>query len=1086
MLRALVSVNTPNRWVGSGRTVFDNKGNPVKQYEPYFSTTFEYEYEEKLVKWGVTPLMRYDPLGRLIRTDNPYGTFSKIEFDAWQQTTWDENDTVKNSKWFKKLIPNPAQPPTNPTPEQSAALKAAKHAETSTAAHLDMLGRTFLTIADNGAEGQYPTHVKLDIEGNPLKITDARKNPVMVYKYDLSGQQIYTKSMDAGERWMLVNAVDNPIWSYDSRSHQVRQVYDKLQRPTHIYLKAGNNPKLLIERLVYGEAHPKALKRNLCGELYQHYDGAGVVTNEEYDFKGNLLQGSRQLAKEYKLTVNWNPLEKLNKIAGIANAAKSFLEKEIFETTTKYDALNRPISIITPHTNAMSPNEIRPLYNEANLLEKVEARLQGAVQWTPFVTNINYNAKGQRELIQYYIEDNVGAPREIKTFYTYDPLTFRLTRLNTKRTTDGKCLQNLNYTYDPVGNITAIRDDAQQTIYFNNQVVTANAEYTYDALYRLTDAQGREHIGQQAQPQLSHDDTPRMNLPHPGDGQAMQRYTEKYQYDQVGNILKIIHTASKSNWTRTYKYDEPNPTQTNNRLTSTTVGNVTERYKYDAHGNMTKMPHLPKMEWDYQDQLKSIEKQVVNSGTGDKAYYTYDADGERVRKVVEKKNSALIEQRLYLGGFEIFRRHQRNKLQLERETLHIMDDKRRIALVETKTIDVKAPNTVPTTLTRYQLDNHLGSSVLELDENGKIISYEEYYPYGSTSYQAGHTKSEVSLKRYRYTGKERDEESGFYYHGARYYAAWIVRWIACEPLQINSKTSIQEESYNDVSYMEDEPLSMDNTHKVGLRSINGFSYVECNPILNLDPDGRRVFVMGTTKERQQLIRALERITFSKISTKEYENEKNNHVITDFQGKEDVALTHYKKLSKEFSTTYTTSGSVSGHKVSIFTSLFSPEGQKNIGRFISYQYLMEQKKIAASYRKIAIDYKTQRSWLRELLVRNSEKRHVGIRFLEPEAEELEGPLNYRARVMLLYGGGYYSQKLRLAVIRKSCLATPYKCGVRPAAVGSKGKKLSIWEVIAHELFGHALQHARGKDPSDEFVPQSREEPVRRNIDKHSWH
>ena len=44
----------------------------------------------------------------------------------------------------------------------------------------------------------------------------------------------------------------------------------------------------------------------------------------------------------------------------------------------------------------------------------------------------------------------------------------------------------------------------------------------------------------------------------------------------------------------------------------------------------------------------------------------------------------------------------------------------------------------------------------------QIISYEEYYPYGSTSYQAGRSAAEVSLKRYRYTGKERDEENGVY------------------------------------------------------------------------------------------------------------------------------------------------------------------------------------------------------------------------------------------------------------------------------------------------------------------------------------
>src|SRR5690606_6081943 len=41
------------RWVGTGRTVFDNKGNPIKQYEPYFTRTHEYENDQDLVQWGV-------------------------------------------------------------------------------------------------------------------------------------------------------------------------------------------------------------------------------------------------------------------------------------------------------------------------------------------------------------------------------------------------------------------------------------------------------------------------------------------------------------------------------------------------------------------------------------------------------------------------------------------------------------------------------------------------------------------------------------------------------------------------------------------------------------------------------------------------------------------------------------------------------------------------------------------------------------------------------------------------------------------------------------------------------------------------
>ena len=193
---------------------------------------------------------------------------------------------------------------------------------------------------------------------------------------------------------------------------------------------------------------------------------------------------------------------------------------------------------------------------------------------------------------------------------------------------------------------------------------------------------------------------------------------------------------------------------------------------------MLHMPHLQQMRWDYKDQLRQ-----VGLGGGGTAYYVYDASGQRVRKVCEK-SPGLTEERIYLGGFEIFRRHGgaigANTATLERETLHIMDDKHRIALVETRTL---GNDPAPQQLIRYQLGNHLGSASLELDGQAQIISYEEYTPYGSTSYQAARSQTETA-KRYRYTGKERDEESGLYYHGARYYAAWLGRWTAADPLEI--------------------------------------------------------------------------------------------------------------------------------------------------------------------------------------------------------------------------------------------------------------------------------------------------------------
>ena len=78
------------RWVGSGWTIFNNKGKPVRQYEPFFSATHRFEFG---VQVGVSPVLFYDPAERVIATLHPNHTYEKVVFDPWQQTTYDVNDT---------------------------------------------------------------------------------------------------------------------------------------------------------------------------------------------------------------------------------------------------------------------------------------------------------------------------------------------------------------------------------------------------------------------------------------------------------------------------------------------------------------------------------------------------------------------------------------------------------------------------------------------------------------------------------------------------------------------------------------------------------------------------------------------------------------------------------------------------------------------------------------------------------------------------------------------------------------------------------------------------------------------------------
>jgi RHS repeat-associated protein len=107
--------------------------------------------------------------------------------------------------------------------------------------------------------------------------------------------------------------------------------------------------------------------------------------------------------------------------------------------------------------------------------------------------------------------------------------------------------------------------------------------------------------------------------------------------------------------------------------------------------------------------------------------------------------------------------------------LSLKDERQRFVMVEKTNI----PGHL--LLVRYLHDSHQGSCTLETDESGNVITYEEYHPFGTSSYQATNAGILSSSKRYRYVGKERDEESGLYYYGARFYAPWLCRFMSCDP-----------------------------------------------------------------------------------------------------------------------------------------------------------------------------------------------------------------------------------------------------------------------------------------------------------------
>ena len=473
--------------------------------------------------------------------------------------------------------------------------------------------------------------------------------------------------------------------------------------------------------------------------------------------------------------MNWQPP------AGTSpqSHVESLLDTTEYRISTAFDALGLLKTLRYPDDVESRRRELRPGYDRSAALVRVE--LDGAT----FVERIAYNARGQRTLVAY--------GNGTMTRYAYDAKTFRPTRLRSERfirsspltfRPSGAALQDLAYDYDLVGNIMAIRDRAPESGVPNTSLGTEALDRTfaYDPLYRLLSATGRES---DASPPFPWDGAPRGH-----DLTRTRAYAEGYQYDREGNLTRLRHLADGGGFTR-----ELILAPGSNRLAATSVGDDRLDYGYDANGNLIGETTSRHFEWDHSDRMRVFRAQAGDAAPSLHAHYLYDSTGSRVKKLVRKQSGA-VETTVYVDGIFEHQRLREGKAVTENNTLHVKDDERRIALVR---VGAPFPDDA-TPAVKYHLPDHLGSSSVVVDDAGAFVNREEFTPYGQTSFGG------FARKRYRFTGKERDEESGLNYHQARYYAPWLGRWTSCDP--------------------------------AGLRGgSNLYAYARANPVRFVDPSG---------------------------------------------------------------------------------------------------------------------------------------------------------------------------------------------------------------------------------------------------------
>ncbi|WP_296247729.1 RHS repeat domain-containing protein [Pseudomonas sp. UBA4194] len=563
--------------------------------------------------------------------------------------------------------------------------------------------------------------------------------------FSLSGVPLQQHNVDSGWKVMLQDASGLARASWDSRQTCTTHEYDALGRMTSVIKHDAQGPSRTTQRITYAAVDPEQAELNLCGSVIRHDDDAGSLFAQGFSITGEAIRHSRRfLAGD--TAADWP--EALSARDALLEAGAGYTSHSLHDAT----------ALLLSHQDAAGNvqqfgHDISGLQNASDLVTADGVNI-------PLLVEIDYDATGR------VISQTAG--NGVVSRVEYDPSSQRLRRATSQRA-GGTLLQDLHYEYDPAGNILSVGDRSQPVRHFANQRTEAVNHYSYDSLYQLITASGREAASAGQGPAL-----PELML-LPDDPGLLLNYTQSMHYDASGNLLELRHVNGQRNRTQRMAV-----ARLSNRALPERDGVLPDETQlaaaFDSNGNLRQLQPGQALGWDNQNQLQQITPVSRPDGDDDYERYIYDAAGGRVRKhsSAQVRNGTRVSDVRYLPGLEI-RTDSRSG-----ERLHVVIARAGRSGVRLLHWEQGKPEALSNDQLRYSLDNHLGSCTLELDQQAQLISREEYYPFGGTACWAGRNALEAQYKTIRYSGKERDA-SGLYYYGLRYYAPWLARWLNPDP-----------------------------------------------------------------------------------------------------------------------------------------------------------------------------------------------------------------------------------------------------------------------------------------------------------------
>ncbi|HDS7239527.1 RHS repeat domain-containing protein [Morganella morganii] len=576
----------------------------------------------------------------------------------------------------------------------------------------------------------------------------------LVSATDLLQRPVHQVSIDSGESLSLLHADGQPEWTTGNPGEEAvsqRFTYDRIGRLLSQHSLNGTE-EILLQTRRYSDGVDNAEEYNCRGQCTEIQNNAGTETFTEFDISGKNKTFSRRFwavrdrsadlnhppEAEIRMWIHRNDLSASGKVRQLSlSCHESGQERAVY---TRRNGYNRRGQLISSH-----------LTDEGGNLHAL-------------LISADYHANGacQQEML------GNGVTR----YYAQEHFTKRLLRISTWRPGGNKKrypIQDISYQYDPAGNVTERYDLGREDQYFDNLRITAHNQYHYDSCYRLRRAEGREALNggkSTITPLIS-------------GSQQLVNYQRWYNYDNAGNMTQLRHSAGHNNWTQVFSVSP----ESNRSLPQPVSPYEVERF-FDSFGNLKESNgvHFTR---DSQQQLVRADGARRANGASDYEFYQYDSSGQRCSKLSSRIADGITQARrretvTYISGMRLCEYDYDGKPQGSHYSLSFpLAGHSAVVCLSEREPEKKE---MPLSLMRYNCLDAQGSVALELSAEGDIITQEEYYPFGGTSLFSSRSESEADYKYHRYSNKERDNLTGLYDYGFRYYAPWLCRWISPDPL----------------------------------------------------------------------------------------------------------------------------------------------------------------------------------------------------------------------------------------------------------------------------------------------------------------